>query len=194
MLYYASHLIDYSMFLTGKDRVAWVTGHIHGRGKLEDEFGHPSPEYLLARYAFNDGTEGILECGPLAPDLPPGGNEFWMDAGVTVLGTRGYVQVVAASGLWAQTCDERELIRVDAHFDVTKDQPPYIRELADWLDDDSRPHCCNGDHAFHSFEVFMGACLSSLDRRPVLLPLTADDDILARMRKELPDVKEEVKP
>ena len=113
MLHYASHLMDYSMFLAGRDRAAWVVGSAHGRGKLQDN--HPSPDYMLARYAFADGVPGrspiplqrdwslgLMECGTLAPTLP-GANSFWMDAGVTVLGSHGYVQVVAGSGLYGRT-------------------------------------------------------------------------------------------
>jgi predicted dehydrogenase len=185
MLHYASHLMDYSMFLAGRDRVRWVVGHAHGRGKLFDN--HPSPDYMLARYAFADGLPGLLECGTLAPTLPPGTNQFWMDAGVTVRGSNGFVQVVSGSGVWARTKSSVETLRLEAAFDPAYDQPPYFRELADWLDDDAKVHSCNGARAFHGFEVFMGACLSALDRRRVELPLQPDVDILGRLRAELPE-------
>jgi hypothetical protein len=68
---------------------------------------------------------------------------------------------------------------------------PAIRleliELADWLDDDAQVHSCNGDRAFQGFEVFMGACLSALDKRRVDLPMEQDVDVLGRMRAELPE-------
>ena len=184
MLHYASHLMDYSMFLAGRERVKWVVGHAHGRGKLEDN--HPSPDYMLARYAFDDGVRGLLECGTMSPTLPPGTNSFWMDAGVTVLGTEGFVQVVVGSGVYARIRSSPALFRLAAAFDPAYDQPLYIRELADWLDDDAKVHSCNGARAFHGFEVFMGACLSALDRRRIDLPFRADTDILGRMRAELP--------
>jgi predicted dehydrogenase len=185
MLHYASHLMDYSMFLAGRDKVKWVVGHAHGRGKLQDN--HPSPDYMLARYAFEDGVPGLLECGTMAPTLPPGNNSFWLDAGVTVRGSDGFVQVVVGSGVYARTKASPEPVRVAAAFDPAHDQPLYMRELADWLDDDARAHSCNGDRAFHGFEVFMGACLSALDKRRVDLPMEQDVDILGRMRAELPE-------
>ena len=184
MLHYASHLMDYSMFLAGRERVAWVVGHAHGRGKLEDN--HPSPDYLLARYAFDDGVRGLMECGRLSPSLP-GENSYWLDAGVTVHGSEGYVQVVVGSGVRARTKSSAELIQEEAHFDPDHDQPLYVRDLADWLDDDAKVHPCNGDRAFRGFEVTMGACLSALDNRRIDLPLADDVDVLARLRAELPE-------
>lgn len=184
MLHYATHLMDYSMYLAGEDRVSWVVGHAHGRGKLEDN--HPSPDYMLARYAFAGGVSGLLECGTMSPTLP-GGNSFWLDAGVTVRGSHGHVQVVVGSGLWARTKSSADLERLETGFAPDHDQPLYVRDLADWLDDETKKHPCDGERAFHGFEVVMGACLSALDNRRVDLPLTADDDVLARMREELPE-------
>lgn len=184
MLHYASHLMDYSMFLAGRDRVAWVTGHIHGRGKLEDN--HPSPDFMLARYAFEDGVPGLMECGTCSPSLP-GNNSFWMNAGVTVYGSEGHVQVVSGSGVWARKKSSSEAVHLADAYDPSYDQPLYFEELADSLDDEGRIHSCNGDRCFHGFEVIMGACLSALDNRRVDLPFEGDDDILMRMRDELPD-------
>ena len=184
MLHWATHLMDYSMYLAGRDQVDWVVGHAHGRGKLDDN--HPSPDYMLARYAFADGVPGLLECGTMSPTLP-GDNTFWVDAGVTVRGSHGQVQVVSGSGLWARTRSSAELIHDDAKFDPSLDQPRYIRDLADWLDDEAKVHPCNGQVSFRGFEVMMGACLSAVDNRRVDLPLETDEDILARLRSELPE-------
>ncbi len=51
------------------------------------------------------------------------------------------------------------------------DQPPYIRDIALWLDDASRLHPCNGESAFKGFEIVMAICRSALERRRVFLPL-----------------------
>jgi len=186
MLHYASHLMDYSMFLAGQEKVKWVVGHAHGNAMLKHP-DHPSPSYMLGRYEFASGLPGQIECGSLAPTLPPGNNEFWYDAGVCVYGTHGTVQVVSGSGLWAKVRGRDELIRDEASFDVTLDQPPYIRELADWLDDDRKVHSCNGERAFRGFEVFMGACLSAVENRRVDLPMEQDVDVLGKLKASLPD-------
>ncbi|NQT91978.1 MAG: Gfo/Idh/MocA family oxidoreductase [Lentisphaerae bacterium] len=184
LLHYVSHLLDYSMYLTGREQVSWVIGHAHGRSLLCDP--HPSPENVLLHYAFADGLQGSLLCGSLAPFLPPGGIEPWMNAGVTVLGTHGHVQVVSGSGLWAHT-KSGKTARDESSFSPDHDQPLYIRELADCLDDPSKVHSCNGDKAFHGFSVAMAGLISALDHRRVDLPLESDDDVLERLRNELPD-------
>ena len=179
MLHYASHLMDYSMFLTGQENVKWVVGYAQGRQMIDAT--HPAPDYMLGRYEFASGLPGQIECGSLAPKLPPGTNEFWYDAGVCVYGTHGTVQVVSGSGLWAKVRGSDAILRDEASFDVTLDQPPYIRELADWLDDDANIHSCNGERAFRGFEVFMAACLSAAENRRIDLPMEEDIDVQGRL-------------
>ena len=187
LLHYISHLLDYTMYLVGSDDVSWVVGHIHGRGLLEDS--HPSPDQYFARFRFANGLDGSAVCGTLAPSLPPGDNSFWMNAGVTVQGTHGHVQVVSGSGLWAHT-KSGETIRDESSFSPDHDQPLYIKELADCLDDPAKIHSCNGDTAFRGFSVAMGGIISALDNRRVDLPLESDVDVLERMRNELPECEE----
>ena len=184
LLHYVSHLLDYSMFLVDRYQVAWVAGHAHGRGRLTDN--PPSPDYVHARYAFADGLPGAFECGTLAPNLPPGGNPFWFDAGVTVLGSRGVVQVVSESGLWAQLPGRAEPLHEPATFDPAHDQPLYLRDLADWLDDPAKVHPCDGERACHQFEIGMAACLSAVERTRIDLPLADELEVLSRLRAHLP--------
>lgn len=184
LLHYISHLLDYTMYLVGREKVAWVVGHIHGRGLLRDS--HPSPEQYFAQFTFTDGLRASVQCGTLAPALPPGNNDFWMNAGVTVHGTHGHVQVVSGSGLWAHTKSGKS-VRNESSFSPDHDQPLYIRELADCLDDPTKVHSCNGDKAFHGFSLAMAGVISALDHRRVDLPLESDDDVLERMRNELPE-------
>ena len=184
MLHYATHLVDGMMFLSGQQKAEWVVGHVHGRGKLDDN--HPSPDYLFGQIGFASGVRGILECGTLAPDLP-GNNPFWFDAGVTVHGSDGFAQVIVGSGWRARTRSASRMQSGRATFSADHDQPLYIRDLADWLGDSDKVHPCSGELAFHGFEVIMGMCLSALDRRRIDLPLETDEDILSRMRNEIPD-------
>ena len=44
------------------------------------------------------------------------------------------------------------------------DMPPYVDEMADWLDDDSKVHPCNGDNAYQGFEIQMGILRSVAER------------------------------
>ena len=182
LLQYATHLLDYMMFLNNGARVEWVVGHVHGRGKLEDT--HPSPDYAMAHFGFDNGVRGLVECGTLAPDLP-GDNSFWLDAGATMIGSEGYAQVVVGSG-WQAVTKSDGFVSGPGGFDVSHDQPLYIRDLADWLDDDTKVHPCNGEVAYHGFQVAMAICASALDHRQIDLPiLPPDEPLVERMRREL---------
>lgn len=184
LLQYGTHLIDYMMFLNGGYRGLWVVGHVHGRGKLSDS--HPSPDYAMGQIEFENGVRGIIECGTLAPDQP-GKNEFWLNAGATVYGSRGYAQVIVGSGWQAVTRSSSGLICGPGGFNVAKDQSPYIKDLADWLDNPIKIHPCNGEVTYHGFQILMGICLSSLEKRKINLPLKTSEPILERLRRELPD-------
>ena len=70
-------------------------------------------------------------------------------------------------------------------------QPPYIRDFADWLDDDAKVASCNVEMAYHGYEVLQAACLSALDHTRVDLPLAepaTTGNVFERMLRELPDV------
>ncbi len=182
LLQYGTHLVDYMMFLNGGHRGTWVVGHVHGKEKLVDS--HPSPDYALGQIEFENGVRGILECGSLAPDQP-GGNSFWMNVGATVYGSEGYAQVIVGSGWQASTRSSSGLIEGSGGFDVEHDQAPYIRDLADWLDDPAKVHPCNGDVTYHGFEMVMGVCLSSLERRKITLPIESCEPIMERLKSVL---------
>ena len=182
LLQYATHLIDYMMFLNGGARVEWVVGHVHGGEKLTDS--HPSPDYAMGQLGFDNGVRGFIECGTLAPDLP-GENSFWKDAGATVYGSEGYAQAIVGWG-WRAVTKSSGFISCEGGFDVAHDQPPYIRDLADWLDDDAKVHPCNGDVTYHGFETAMAICLSSLEHRQVELPMDLPaEPLVERMKAEL---------
>ena len=56
-------------------------------------------------------------------------------------------------------------------MDYDHDMPPYIQDIADWLDDPAKVHPCNGETAFKGFQVMMAACRSAVQRGKVALPL-----------------------
>ena len=66
------------------------------------------------------------------------------------------------------------------------DMPPYIRQMADWLDDDSKIHPCNFASAYAGFEIMMAMCRSVAAGGQVALPLAEAADELALLRAALP--------
>ena len=67
------------------------------------------------------------------------------------------------------------------------DMPPYIQEMADWLDDDSRVHPCNFDTAYKGFEVMMAFCRSAAQGGQVALPLESPADEIQLLKDYLTD-------
>ena len=167
---YATHLIDYVMYLNGPEHAGeWVIGQAHGAGKLGDS--HPSPDYTIGQIKFANGVRAIVECGDLSPDQPHD-QPFWLNAGATVYGTEGYARAIVGYG-W-EACTRRsggERIGGEGGFDQAHDQPPFIRDAADWLDHPDKPHPCNGEISYHGFELTMAILWSSLERRRIDIPI-----------------------
>ncbi len=184
MQHYATHLIDYSMWLNDYSPVVKVAGHIHGRDYFGAGESHPSPGYFMGHMEFANGVRGLVECGTFTPEQEPG-IHFWMNAGATVVGTEGVARVIVGKG-WEAVTRDGVFSDYDVSFDGVKDSIPLHLEVADWLDDKTRLHCCRGELACHGFEVMMAICLSGLEHKPVDLPLWRNDDVTARMLAEVP--------
>jgi len=69
------------------------------------------------------------------------------------------------------------------------DMPPYIQEMADWLDDDRNVHSCNFDSAYKGFEIMMAMCRSVVDGGQVALPLAQADDELDKLKEKISGAK-----
>jgi hypothetical protein len=63
--------------------------------------------------------------------------------------------------------------------------PPYIQDIADWLEDPTCVHPCNGETAFKGFQVMMAACRSAVQRGKVQLPLGEGEPELDALRSAL---------
>jgi predicted dehydrogenase len=188
-----THYMDYILWANGGSRAQWVVGHLHGRGLLTDS--HPSPDYCLGHCEFENGVRSFFEFGRLAPAyMAP--DKFWLDNRLTIRGTAGF--------LWGDTDDRwGGVTKSRGAFEgepgpgwdvesATTLQPAYLRELADWLDDETQVHSCNIETAYHGYEILEAMCVSALDQVRVDLPLdpAGREEALARMRRELPECPE----
>ena len=63
------------------------------------------------------------------------------------------------------------------------DMPPYIQEMADWLDG-KKAHSCNFEHASLGAEIMLGLQRSAAQGGQVALPLTngADEQSLLKAK------------
>jgi hypothetical protein len=67
------------------------------------------------------------------------------------------------------------------------DMPPYIQEMADWLDDEEKAHPCRFDRAGMGAEIMFALQRSAAAGGQVALPLTAGADEQAMLKAKVPD-------
>jgi hypothetical protein len=79
------------------------------------------------------------------------------------------------------------LVRRRNHLAPACDMPPYVADMAAWLDDDKKLHPCNGDNAYKSFELTMALVRSVIERGQMALPLGPGENELDGLRRVLPE-------
>lgn len=170
----ATHMIDSMIYLMGgKARVSEVIGFGAGTRHAGNLGSNASPDYTVAQLEFDNGIRGYLDCGDRAPEFPPGDMGRWPNTGVTVRGSRGWVQAILGSGWRAASSVEPSLRGSDeVVFDQIHDGDPYIADLAKWLDDDQAVHPCGNEMSWHTFEAMMACYLSLAEKRSIALPLS----------------------
>ena len=184
MLHMMSHLIDYMRWFNGEAAAEWVMAQAAGRGKLAD--AHTSPDYVGAFIQFANGVRGIVECGAGAPDVPEV-DYWWRKCRIGAQGPDGFAEVLTGGGWRAVTKAGASSGPGCMNYDL--DMPPYIRQMAEWLDDERRVHPCNFASAYQGFEIMMGACRSVDGGGQVPLPLTSEADEIEMLKRAVPDRK-----
>lgn len=191
-----THYMDYILWANNASHAKWVVGHIHGKELLSDH--HPSPNYTMGHVEFENGVRSFFEFGKLSASHMPK-DMFWLDDRLTVYGTRGYAWG-EPNGRWEAftKSTKGEVINGQGEpWSVQESillQPLYLKDLADWMDDDSKVHPCNVDISYHGYEILEAVCISAMDHIRVDLPLDPDkcEDIFQRMRNELPECPERI--
>ena len=180
MTHMLSHLIDYMRWYNAESPAQWVMAQAAGRGKLTDL--HPSPDYIGGFIQFANGVRGIVECGAGAPDVPEV-DYWWRKCRIGAQGTDGFAEVLTGSGWRAVTKEGASSGPGCMNYDL--DMPPYVAEMADWLDDDRKVHSCNFASAYAGFEIMMGLCRSAATGGQVALPLTGALDEIELLKAHL---------
>ena len=182
MLHMITHLIDYMRWYNDEAEAEWVVGQASGVGKFTDN--HPSPDYIAGLIQFENGVRGIVECGEGAPDVPEV-DYWWRKARVSVQGTEGFAEVLTGGGWRAITRDSNGVIAGSGNMDYVNDMPPYVQQIADWLDDPAQVHPCNGESAFKGLQIMMAICRSVVQRGQVSLPLGPGEPELEALENAL---------
>jgi len=182
MTHMMTHLIDYMRWYNDEAEADWVMAQAAGRGKLDDN--HPSPDYIGGFIQFGNGVRGIVEAGAGAPNVPEVA-KWWGRCRIGAQGTDGFAEVLTNGGWRAVTKDGVSSGEGAMNYDL--DMPPYVQEIADWLDDDAKVHQCNFESAYKGFEIFAGLCQSAVQGGQIALPLECGMDEMDGLREALPD-------
>ena len=182
MLHMMTHLIDYMRWYNDNAEAEWVMAQASGRGKLSDN--HPSADYIGGFIQFANGVRGIVECGAGAPDVPEV-DYWWRKALIGAQGTEGFAEVLTGGGWRAVTKDG--VLHGPGTMDYNLDMPPYIEDMARWLDDDNAVHPCNGEDAYKGFEIMMAMVRSVVERGQVALPLPEGPPEIEALAEVLPE-------
>ena len=111
---------------------------------------------------------------------------WWRKNRVGAQGTAGFAEALTGGGWRAVTTQGRaERRRARMNYDL--DMPPYVDQMADWLDDERSVHPCNGESAHKGFEITMGMLRSVVARGQVALPLGPGEPELEALSRVLPD-------
>ncbi len=183
MLHLFTHLVEYLRWYNDNAPAEWVMAQAAGRGKLADN--HPSPDTISGFIQFSNGVRGIVECGAGAPDVPEV-DYWWRKNRILVQGTEGFAEVLTGGG-WRAVTRAHGLQRGEGCMNYDLDMPPYVEDIARWLDDDAQVHPCNGESAHAGFEITMGMLRSVAERGQIKLPLAQGEPELEALRRALPE-------
>jgi len=170
MLHMMTHMLDYMRWYNGNESAEWVMGQASGRGKLTDN--HPSPDYIAGVIQYANGVRGRVEVGAGAPDQPEVA-KWWGKNRIGVQGTEGFAEVLTNGGWRSVT---REGVQSgEGVMDYDRDMPPYIDDMATWLDEGVE-HPCSFDQAYEGFMTMAALMRSVVEGGQVALPLTDGQD------------------
>ena len=183
MMHLLSHLIDYTRWYNNEVEAEWVMAQAAGRGKLSDN--HPSPDYIAGFIQFANGVRGIVETGAGAPDVPEV-DYWWRKARIGAQGSEGFAEALTGGGWRAVTKDGVSSGPGSMNYDL--DMPPYIQDMADWLDG-TKIHPCNFENAYKGHEIFMALVRSVIEGGQVALPLTEGKEEIKLLQEKLGNKK-----
>jgi predicted dehydrogenase len=181
MTHMLSHLIDYTRWFNGEAEAQWVMAGAAGRGKLADN--HPSPDYIAGFVQYANGVRGIYECGAGAPDQPEVA-KWWGKCRMGAQGTEGFAEVLTNGG-WRAVTKSGGSQSGEGAMNYDLDMPPYIQDMANWLDDNSKPHPCRFESACKGAEIMLAMQQSAIFGGQVALPLTAGMDEQAGLKERI---------
>jgi predicted dehydrogenase len=171
MMHMFTHLVEYASWYNDFAEPEWVAAQAWGTEKYADV--HTSPDYIGAIVQFANGVRGYIETGADAPDVPEV-DSMWHKCRIGAQGTEGFAEVLtgkAGKGGGWRAVTKDGVSGGPGAMDYEHDMPPYIADMAAWLDDETKVHPCDGERAFKGFQIMMAALRSATTGGKVSLPL-----------------------
>jgi hypothetical protein len=112
---------------------------------------------------------------------------WWRKNRIGAQGTEGFAEVLTGGGWRTVTRDQQGVAAGEGCMNYDLDMPPYIEDIARWLDDDSAVHPCNGENAYQGFEITMRILRSVVQRGQIKLPLGPGEAEIDALRRVLPE-------
>ncbi len=194
MMHMFTHLIEYASWYNGFAEPEWVAAQAWGTEKYSDV--HTSPDYIGAIVQFRNGVRGYIETGADAPDVPEV-DSMWHKCRIGAQGTEGFAEALtgkAGKGGGWRAVTRAGVMGGPGAMDYDHDMPPYIDQIADWLDDDAKVHPCNGERALWGFQVMMAALRSATAGGRVYLPLGPSEEPELDALKRVLEARGELSP
>ena len=182
MTHMLSHLIDYTCWFNNYAPGVWAMAQASGHGKFTDN--HPSPDYIGGFVQFANGVRGIYECGAGAPDQPEVA-KWWGKCRMGAQGTEGFAEVLTNGG-WRAVTQTGGAQSGPGAMNYDLDMPPYIQDMAAWLDDSARVHPCSLANASLGAEIMFALQRSAGEGGQIALPLTEGQDEQTLLRTMMP--------
>jgi predicted dehydrogenase len=180
-----SHLLDYTCWFNDYADPEWALAQAAGRGKLADL--HTSPDYIAGVVHFKNGVRGVYDCGAGAPDVPEV-PYWWRKCRIGAQGSEGFAEVMTGGG-WRAITKRDGYQSGEGGMNYDYDMPPYVQQMADWLDDDKKIHPCCFANAYKGFEIMSAMYRSVAEGGQIPLPLTTGADEIALLKEKVPAKK-----
>jgi predicted dehydrogenase len=103
-------------------------------------------------------------------------------------GSEGFAEVITNGG-WRSVTKSGGYQSGTGNMDYVEDMPPYVQEMADWLDDDKKVHPCCFSNAYKGFEIMSALYRSVAEGGQIALPLTKGADEIALLKEKVPNKK-----
>ncbi|MFQ5809652.1 MAG: Gfo/Idh/MocA family protein [Armatimonadota bacterium] len=172
------HILDLTFAFNGYARPQTVFGASSGYDDINGT--HPSPRTAAWMITFENGARAVLQAGEGAPQFEPGPS--WAHKRIAVYGTHGFLHW-RVNG-WDRSLPDGTVEHGEKQYaaeDVIG-QANLTNAVFDWLADDGKPTATNLATSLDEWIVILAGYLSTVEARPVDLPLDPPDDLLDRFK------------